>query len=330
MLWISLLFLSAIASANPQTLPAKFPAAQPASLRQTANEKPFHSVSDQDVLSASCRREMPFSSQEMTEWLNRQSKAAGPSTSSRTAILGLELVDESPYLAKLLETLLTNEKWSTEPQQTYASPCTKVLCVTQELFGERVGLQLLFMLGRFGFNGSHLRIKNADPWQSDELDSVLLTLSDLPAHLVTNSPLEFNHQLAHYKRNEDSSDRPAANAMIFLFNGWSRATANSQRYILFHELGHDTTSNSSLDVSPAWFRVTGWKEIDLEWILTTPETAISQYAETNPSEDFAESFAAYRYNPQTLKTQSPKVYQFLKSKVFQNLEYTSEKACRQQ
>ena len=188
MFWIGLIFLSSLTLASPQAAPAMSSAPPAATAQRNANEKPFHSVSDSNVLSAFCRRETPYTSPEMTDWLNRQAAGTEPSTVAKTTILGLELVDESPYLAHLLETLLTNEKGSTQPQQTYSSRCTKVLCVTRELFGERVGLQLLFMLGRFGYNGSHLRIQNADLWQSDELDSVLLTLSDLPAHLIAASP----------------------------------------------------------------------------------------------------------------------------------------------
>ncbi|MFL5815813.1 MAG: hypothetical protein ACJ763_19750, partial [Bdellovibrionia bacterium] len=245
-------------------------------------------------------------------------------------IHGIELVDESPYLIEVLDALLTNEKGSSEPQKTFASSCRDVYCAATELFGRKTGLQLLYMLGRFGFNGSHLRTKNADPWTSEELDTVLLALSDLPKHLIPASPVAFNHQLAHYKRSESGTPekgQPVANAMIFLFDHWNQQSQANQRYTLFHELGHVAGDTLKLNDSKAWFRAAGWKETDMEWTLPHPEKTISRYAETNPYEDFAESFAAYRYNPEALKALNPSVYRFFKNKVFHSTEYTVNSHC---
>jgi hypothetical protein len=308
----------------------------PTAFGATQVEKPFHSVSDADVAASHCVRRNPFTEKEMTDWLESQDhRDASASTihdksKIQANVFGIDLVDESPYRIKLLEALLTNESWSGEPQKTYTSSCHRTDCVVKELFGEKTGIQLLFMLGRFGFNGSHLRVKNADPWRGEELDTVLLSLSDLPRHLVSSSPISFNHQLVHFKRSEASNSddgQPVSNATIFLFDHWSGLTVASQRYSLFHELGHNTGFNTDLDSSADWYRAAGWIDGDLEWKLSDPDTVISGYAETNPYEDFAESFAAYRYNPETLKKVSPKVYRFFKDKVFRGIEYTSEGAC---
>lgn len=319
--WIGVLFLSTTASATqPSWIFEQTPAAK---------EKPFYSVSNSDVLKSHCTRSIPFSEKEMSNWL--ESQARSDTRSVNANVFGIELVDESPYLIKLFEALLTNENWLSGPQKTYSSSCEKVYCAAQELFGDKVGTQLLFMLGRFGFNGSHLRIKNADLWKSEELDTVLLSLSDLPKHLISSTPVTYNHLLAHFKRSESAQphgSEPIANAMIFVFDNWNRISLGSQRYAVFHELGHDTGGVLDLSDSPAWLQAAGWKDTDLEWQLAHPETAISQYAETNPFEDFAESFAAYRYNPETLKALNPTVYRFFKTKVFHNIEYTSEKDCR--
>lgn len=58
------------------------------------------------------------------------------------------------------------------------------------------------------------------------------------------------------------------------------------------------------------------------------DVIISEYGETNPAEDFAESMAAYRYNPLTLKKISPLKYEFIKKNVFGGQEFTSEKDCQ--
>lgn len=310
MLWISILLLSTRAFATP-----------------------FYGVSESDVLKAHCIRSLPFTENEMKDWLDTQAQrgAQRGSTERHANIHGIELVDESPYLIQLLDALLTNEKWSNLPQKTYSSSCKTVYCATTELFGPKTGLQLLYMLGRFGFNGSHLRIKNADAWESDELDSVLLTLSDLPKHLIPVSPTSYNHQLAHFKRSESGipeKGQPLGNAMIFLFDGWSRQSPANQRYTVFHELGHDMGATLKLSESASWYHTAGWKELEFEWKLSHPEKSISIYAQTNPYEDFAESFAAYRYNPETLKALNPGVYRFFKNKVFHQLQYTGDDTCQ--
>jgi hypothetical protein len=321
MLWTALLFVSNVALASPQGMPVGPSSATP--------DKPFHGVSDHDVLTAHCRRSEPLTTQEMIEWLNLQAQRQGVNDSPvpKADVFGIELVNETPYFVHLLEELLTNDALTGEPQKTYSSHCRQVLCTSQELFGDRVGVQLLFMLGRFGFNGSHVRVKNAAAWTSEELDVVLLSLSDLPAHLSVRDSTAMNHPLVHFKRTDDSSDRPLANAVIYVFNVWNQQTPSLQRYSLFHELGHNMGFDFGFDSLRAWYQAADWIESDIAWTTPHPERKISQYAETNPDEDFAESFSAYRYNPEGLKKVSPKIYQFMKKKVFRDLEYTSVTAC---
>ena len=58
-----------------------------------------------------------------------------------------------------------------------------------------------------------------------------------------------------------------------------------------------------------------------------PKQFISQYAMTNPAEDFAESFLAYRMAPKKLQRVSPKRYDYIKKNVFKGLEFDSQKDC---
>jgi hypothetical protein len=325
MFWAFLFFLTNTVFALPSR-----DSLTPTSASSATLQKPFYAVSDQDVLAAHCRQTDPVPDQKIIEWLTRKAQYEDANLNSvpDANVLGLMLINESPYLIHLLEELLTNEIGFNFPQKTYSSQCHRVVCVVQELFGERVGLQLLYLLGRYGFNGSHLRIQNADLWTHAELDVVLLSLSDLPPHLLARPPVAMNHPLVHFNRSDVSPDRPMANAIIYIFNGWNQQTASRQRYSLFHELGHNMGFDFGFDSLRAWYQAADWSEKDFEWIQLHPERKISQYAESNPDEDFAESFAAYRYNPTTLKKISPKVYQFMKKTVFRNIEYTSEAACQ--
>ena len=60
----------------------------------------------------------------------------------------------------------------------------------------------------------------------------------------------------------------------------------------------------------------------------SPNKIISQYGHMNPSEDFAESMSAYRYNPNKLLKTNPEKYNFLKNKVFKGIEFLNDNYCR--
>ena len=51
---------------------------------------------------------------------------------------------------------------------------------------------------------------------------------------------------------------------------------------------------------------------------------ISDYASTDPSEDFAESLAAFRYYPETLKEAAPEKFNYFKENVFEGVSYDWE------
>lgn len=287
-------------------------------------------ASENDVLNAPCSRMIPFTDREMKDWLDSKSNEDAQKISIN--VHGIELVDESPYLAKLLQALLTQDGESSQPQRTFQSSCKKTYCVAKELFGERAGLQILYMLGRFGFNGSHLRLNDSSPWTSQELDTVLLSLSDLPKELISPSPLIFNRRLTHYQRgkpNPDTRDALASTVLsgIKIFDSWNGYSAGMQRYALYHELGHVFGYDSGLHASPSWYEASGWNQTQGSWIQRNGEHSLSKYAETNPIEDFAESFAGYRYNPEKLKESVPEAYDFLKTHVYKNVEYTKNGAC---
>jgi hypothetical protein len=296
----------------------------------TAHAKPYFAVSDRDVRLAQCQRARPWTEDEMAAWLTAASKddEATVSTARPVTVFGIKLTSEGPYLASLLEKLLAIDPVMRTPQPTYDSHCTQALCASQDLFGPRVGLRLLFMLGKYGFNGSHLRVQNADAWTAEELDVVLLALSDLPPHLIHRPRSAMNHSLVHVKRTDASENRPLANAIIQVFNGWNQLTPATQRYVVFHELGHNMGFDFGFDDARTWYEVSEWSERGFEWRSAHPETKVSGYAQTGPGEDFAESFATYRYGPARLKSLNPKLYQFMKKKVFQNLEYLSPADCR--
>ena len=55
---------------------------------------------------------------------------------------------------------------------------------------------------------------------------------------------------------------------------------------------------------------------------------VSTYGTRNPSEDFAESIVAYRYNPKPMKDSCPDKYNYIKDIIFDGIEYLDESGCK--
>ncbi len=112
------------------------------------------------------------------------------------------------------------------------------------------------------------------------------------------------------------------------FDYWSDHSFDFREYAVFHELGHNLkgTVYPFLDFRDDWLSLSGWEEVNGKFVMTKPHN-FSQYAKEYPSEDFAETVAAYRYNPELLKVVSFAKYEYVKSSVFFGIEYLNESNC---
>ncbi|MEX1098953.1 MAG: hypothetical protein WEB87_00920, partial [Bacteriovoracaceae bacterium] len=171
------------------------------------------------------------------------------------------------------------------------------------------------------------------------------------------------HEMAHYISGELEIDHDPE---WLALSGWKEDLAKrlaiesgSRRRKLSNELSSRDNSfgsvnlsgannrgiglgSSNLGLSPSTF---GMEEIKIDFDFEKsmldiqifhyameaehPHRCVSQYGETNPAEDFAESVAAYRYNPEALKNASLEKYEFIKNKVFQGVEFDSSEKCSQ-
>jgi len=295
----------------------------------------WEAASIANIKSAPCTRKTPFTNDEMLKWINTHQSPVKESKK----IHGIQFADETEENLKAFEYLTTAKTFLGESdpkkQKIFKSACKKVECAVKEIFGKDVGVQLLFMQQKFGMNGSNIARENADLWKKSELDTVLLALSDYPEGIM---PVEESRTLVHFKRGymRNGGDRTLANAVIEIFDLWDRQSPEEKRYTLNHEVGHVIGGLCKIDDHPKWRNLSGWvsstKVVDGEketvMRATKPETIVSKYGFTNTHEDFAESVAAYRYNPALLKKASPEKYNIIKQVVFDNVEYTSEAACK--
>jgi hypothetical protein len=296
---------------------------------------PWEAASVSNIKAAHCMRKTPFTEDEMTKWMVANQS---PATAAKK-INGIAFEGESPENLKTFE-YLTNAKnlfgdTDSKRQKSFTSTCKKVACAVKDIFGS-TGTQLLFMHRKFGMNGSHLAKDSTSSWKKAELDSILLALTDYPEGIL---PIQENRPLVHFERGYmrgPGQENVIANASIEIFDLWNEQGAEEKRYTLTHELGHAIAGVTGLDDSKKWMKLSGWETITKvvkgktvkTLKLTKPETIISKYGLTNNWEDLAESASAYRYNPKQLKKVSPEKYAFIKEVLFDNVEYTSEEACK--
>ncbi len=293
---------------------------------------------ESEEAAANCRNTVPDLAG-MRAWLDGDFTAGAP-LESRT-IHGVRLENQPTPSLELFEKLTTPRLRDGSDQATLTVPdsCHEFHCAIEAVFGEQVGERLAYLLARHQLNGSHLAglkysgAQNLSSLTSEELDDIIQSASELPPHLLR---LEPDLPIVHYRRGVDTGG-VHANARIELFDKWSSRDRHTRRFVVTHELGHAVGDNLDLDRSPTWLAHTGWEERSrirpngtqaTVWLPTQPSCLVSGYAGENPGEDFAESFLAYRYNPDSLLSRCPAKYQFLNELVFNGIEYRTTPACR--
>jgi hypothetical protein len=294
-------------------------------LQQVAHSIAWFGANEPQIKNAFCSRKSSFTPDEMKSWINTNQS---PTRMSQT-INGIQFHNESPDNLETFRILTSRFDDFNKPipeQKRYSSRCNKVDCALKEIFGE-TSLQLQFMQQRYGMNGSHIKVGEAKarPWKKNELDTILLALADIPEGLLNYNK---NKTLVHHPDEVQHSN--FANATITIFNHWNTASFPRQKYTLVHEIAHNLGILSKLDQSDEWKSFSGWSPGGMygkKNNASMPETVISTYGLENEMEDFAETVSAYRYNPETLKKVSPEKYKLMKDVIFDQVEYTSEKAC---
>lgn len=315
-------------------------------------------VDGTDLNRANCLRRDPFTEEEMISWLNFHAyQKSKPVVVAQDRVNGIEFINESPALIQLFKDLVNRSGF--EPEQytknflSFSSRCTRVLCAAEDIFGKKVGIQLLYMLGRFGVNGSHYAQNHAQPWYTDELDEILLAFAAYPDSLHQQY---YNIPFVHYERDIQIGDRKLGNQLGDaggLFSSWNILSSDERFITVAHEKAHhfakfpraqfstaDTLSRpKDFDNNPEWYRLSGWSSEDQNTIifdlgpfhLAYPSWVPSIYGRTNPREDFAESILKYRFNPNEflslLGENGRAKYDYIRDIIFKGIEFRSENDC---
>lgn len=294
-----------------------------------------HGASDEQVMKAFCKTLRPPTYQEITKFI--KAKTSGTPTSKE--IYGVQFENESSDLIDAFESLTTamnglniikmpNNQVNIQEVHQVNPECKKVICAVEKIWGQELGLKILYIYKKYGFNSSEYAFSHSKRFEMEEIDDVLMALADVPA---VHQPLgRKNQRLNHFSfPNSPDSMKTIANAGIWLYDLWTTQTRPKRQYAVYHELIHNVSFklNISHD-SEEWLALSGWKGKGDDWTYAEDACFSSQYGATNPAEDWAEAASTYRYNPQEFKSRCPKKYAFLKSKVYQGKEYTSANACK--
>ncbi len=297
------------------------------SVSRLNSSKNFAAVSSHDVAMAACPKAAP-STQEMIAWLANQFSRQ-PRMSQN--IQGVAYANQPQELLEIWDEMIGYKVQ--EPDPPYApkplkiSGCQDVFCAATQVFGKDLAVRMLYVRSRFGLQLSPYATQSqvVKNWTVSELDTLILALQDVPQF---HFPLRGTSR--YLFRRSDNGGTKEASLGLGVFDLWAiQGTPHSRRATMYHELGHVLGENT-FDNSNEWNALAGWSPVSGksdQWKTTNPERIISLYGETNPAEDFAESFAAYRYAPARLKAMSPKKYGYMKWYVFGGIEYLDANQC---
>lgn len=229
---------------------------------------------------------------------------------STARIGGVELTGSEDDLAAL-RVLLGDE--IRLDRRRLPTGCASPDCAADAVFGRGVGVRLLYLLRRFGYNASPTAARDAQPWTAAQLDEIMSVFAALPPSL-------FQAGLANVRPLVLVRTPPASQPVIELGRGdhgirlaslWSLLDPQARRGVLLHEFAHNVRTGLALAQNgPQSGRTAYWTA------AARSPGQVSEYARWSDGEDFAESFVAYLRMPQHLKAVSPERYEYMHQHVF--------------
>lgn len=231
---------------------------------------------------------------------------------STARIGGVELTDSEDDLAAL-RILLGDESVLRLDRGRLPSGCASADCAADAVFGRGVGVRLLHLLIRFGYNASPTADRDAQPWTAAQLDEIISVFAALPSAMFHPGPTNVRPLVL-------VRTPPASQAVIELGRGdhgirlaslWSLLDPQARRGVLLHEFAHNVRTEL------AWTQGDPYRSRSASWpAAARPQGQVSEYARWSDGEDFAESFVAYLRMPQHLKAVSPERYEYMRQHVF--------------
>ena len=270
-----------------------------------------------DVVSGAPQVQDPPTSNEMINFLNDQK-----SREQRDEVIDqISFLNEDTVFLDLFRELHHPEGFRTKKRE-FSVKCHHVICAVQEIYGEREGLQLLYLLSKFGLNATDLTgYLELRRWTAAELDFVIGGFSDFP---WDTSIVRSRGLLQHYRKQVSGSFATAfrdPEIHIVVNPAFDRLPDLLKRALIFHEIAHHFGNREDLDLSPEWLKISDWQKKGKKWKMMKITAMVSRYGNSNPVEDFAETMVSYRYDGRRLKEKVPEKFEFMKTHVFDGHEY---------
>lgn len=274
-----------------------------------------------------CKKEIP-SLLEIENFLN--DKAVGKK--EKRLIAGQEIEGDSYHLDLLEKLIYQKDAYHNLVKDESIriqsiKKCKNALCALENLApSKEVSLKQAFLLSKYGFNSSPHVFKEAEFFNHDEINDALRALEQYPNFVF---PLESNKQFIRYPKGVDhpESKTTIADATMSFFGNWLKEPSWKREQHVFHEVAHRFAINFKLDVETDWLKLSGWESADGDQWTRRESNQVSLYGQTDPFEDFAEAVVSYRYRPELLKEIAPKKYEYIKTLIFQGVEYLDELKC---
>jgi hypothetical protein len=283
----------------------------------------------------------------ISEFLNDIRKSRDHCESFITAtISGVEFESESPNLLWAFRELVTGTAFNSTDtgavnlQEIYEiNPhCYDVICATEKIFGDGIGIRVLYLQAVHDLNASHIIHYDADKFTSSELDVAIEALQVIPKRLM---PLERSKKFIRYKKGgawiENGVPRRTvlANSNMEFYDSWAKKDKEMQKYVVIHEYAHNLAWRKTygdydarhrpvqriqyLDRTQEWFDVAGWADLDTP--IMPASTYITPYAMKSAAEDFADSVYFYIVSPSQLIKANQKKYDYIRFYVFGGQEF---------
>lgn len=314
----------------------------------------YHGAELEHMEKAFCKTKVPPSLESIDTYLDQKFQEAKKQDEEIHGVIFKNESEEALRTFKDLTTAMHNLGMVPWPDaqvdiqhQFQINPeCEKVLCAVEKMWGEDLGKKLLYLHQKYAFNGSEFSFTHSKKFAPGEIDDVLISMEDFPAH---HHPLSSNHRLSHFKGptpvNEEGKTA-IADAVMKLYEPWSNLHSLKKQYTIFHEMSHllshkmgKKVRNPStgkeyfqvFDKSEEWLELSGWVQLTNDFMpkwSASKGCFASEYSAENPAEDWAEAVSAFRYNPHDFKKRCPEKYNLVKTKVFDGKEYTSEESCK--
>ncbi len=215
------------------------------------------------------------------------------------------------------------------------SSCKDMFCMADKAFGKGKGAFYLYFMDEYNLNLSHianeldlsgedLLIQNTKSFSMSELQLIYQSLEMMPKGAFEN--FEYGTHVKRIDESRGSTLAVASQRYLKFYDLWgsSRISREVKIVTVIHELGHKIgTFYEQVDLSDEWLKLSGWRmpEKTFKYAVNasrdmSKSNFVSDYAATNPYEDFAETFSAYILTPKFVKTRAPKKYRFMRDVIF--------------